>query len=476
MQLFGIMKKGAYGSMAQKSSVHSEKLNFSLFSVILSLAWPTMLEQLMQTAVQYIDTAMVGSLGTQATAAVGATTTVNWLINSTVSALGIGFLSFIARAHGAGDKEAASRAASQAALAALVSGSFFTVLALSLSGVVPVWMQVEESIRPLAARYFFILYTPMLPRAASIIFGTVLRAAGDTRTPMKVGIVVNLVNVILNFFLIYPVRTLTIASLSLSIPGAGMGVIGAAVASAIAFTVGGVHITIVLWRHTLISPKGQKLIPDMQILKPCLKTAFPNMLQRFGTSLGYVAFASMINSLGEVAAAAHTIANTVESAFYIPGYGMQTAAAALVGNAYGAGDKKRMQDLAAMFIPVEISLMIVSGAALFLASPFLMRLFSISPEVISLGVTVLRMVAVSEPFYGFSIIMEGMMQGVGNTKEPFFYNVLGMWGVRIVGTFLCTRILSFGLVSAWACMIAHNLLIFVLFLICYVRGRWNPLC
>ena len=83
-------------------------LNTSMIATILALAWPTMLEQLMQTAVQYIDTAMVGSLGTQATAAVGATTTVNWLIGSSISALGVGFLSFIARAYGAGDKKAAS--------------------------------------------------------------------------------------------------------------------------------------------------------------------------------------------------------------------------------------------------------------------------------------------------------------------------------------------------------------------------------
>ena len=110
------------------------KLNLAMIGVILSLAWPTMLEQLMQTAVQYIDTAMVGSLGTQATAAVGATSTVNWLIGSSISALGIGFLSFIARALGAKDQEGAKRAVSQAVLAVLVAGAFFTVLTLSLSG------------------------------------------------------------------------------------------------------------------------------------------------------------------------------------------------------------------------------------------------------------------------------------------------------------------------------------------------------
>ena len=438
---------------------------------ILALAWPTMLEQLMQTAVQYIDTAMVGSLGTQATAAVGATSTVNWLIGSSVSALGVGFLSFIAQAYGAKDKEAASRAVMQAVIVTVVCGTFFTALTLGLSSRVPVWMQVDESIRDLAGQYFFILYLPMLPRAASIIFGTVLRAAGDTKTPMKIGVGVNLINVCLNFLLIYPTRQIG----GFTVPGAGMGVIGAAVASAIAFTFGGAAITVVLWRHPLVSPRGQRFRPDWQILGPCLKVAMPNMLQRFGTSLGYVAFASMINALGDVATAAHTIANTVESAFYIPGYGMQTAAATLAGNAYGARDRQRLNELARMFIPIEVILMILSGGALFVAAPALMGIFSKSPEVIDLGTTVLRMVAVSEPCYGFSIIIEGMMLGVGNTKEPFFYNILGMWGIRIVGTFLCTYVFGGGLVAAWGCMIAHNLLLFALFFICWLRGRWNPM-
>lgn len=453
----------------------SSKLNMGMIAVIMSLAWPTMLEQLMQTAVQYIDTAMVGTLGTQATAAVGATTTVNWLINSSISALGVGFLAFIAQAYGAGDKKAASKAVSQAVLVTLIVGSFFTALTLSLSGMIPVWMQVDVPIRDLASQYFFILYLPMLPRTATIIFGTALRAAGDTKTPMKVGILVNIVNVVLNFLLIYPTRTLNIFGCQFLMPGAGWGVTGAATASAIAFLLGGIQITVALWRHPMISPKGCSLKPDGEILKPCLKVAMPNMLQRFGTSLGYVAFAAMINSLGEVATAAHTIANTVESAFYIPGFGMQTAAATLAGNAYGAKDRQRMKDLTAMFIPIEIGLMILSGGLLFISARGLVDIFSDSADVILLGTTVLKMVALSEPFYGFSIIIEGMMLGTGNTRRPFAYNILGMWGVRIVGTFICTQLLGLGLVAAWGCMIAHNLLIFVLYLYSFSSKTWNPL-
>lgn len=452
-----------------------KKLNPAMLAVIWSLAWPTMLEQAMQTAVQYIDTAMVGALGTSATAAVGSTSTVNWLISSSISAMSIGFLAFIAKAQGAGEYEKARRAVGQSVLAVLVFGSIFTVLTLSLSGLIPTWMQVDEEIRDVASQYFFIVYVPMLPRAASIIFGTVLRASGDTKTPMKIGVIMNLVNVVLNFVLIYETRVLKMFSYEFTVYGAGMGVAGAAIASAIAFTVGGVIITVILWNHPTLSPKGQKISPDADILRPCLKVAFPNMLQRFGTSLGFVAFASMINSLGEISTAAHTIANTVESAFYIPGYGMQTAAATLNGNAYGANDENRMHDLANMFIPIEIALMTISGACLFILAPYLMDIFSDSSEVIALGSTVLRMVAVSEPFYGFSIIIEGLMQGVGRTTEPFVYNIIGMWGIRIVGTFVCTQILHMTLISAWACMIFHNIFLFVMFLICFIKKKYNPL-
>ena len=453
----------------------SHKPDRALLAVILTLAWPTMLEQLLHTAVQYIDTAMVGSLGTQATAAVGSTATVGWLVGSSVSAFGIGFLAYISQALGAGEEERARRAAAQSVLAVLVTGLFFTAVTLSLSPFVPVWMQVDPNIQDLSSRYFFIVYLPMLPRAASVIFGTVLRAAGDTRTPMRVGLAVNGLNVVLNFLLIYPCRELSLLGLRFPMWGADWGVVGAAAASAISFAVGGLAITLALYRHPRISPRGRSLRPDGTVLRPCLRVAFPNMLQRFGTSLGYVAFAAMINSLGELSTAAHTVANTVASAFYIPGYGMQAAAATLTGNCLGAGDEKRRQALARLIVTIEVGLMLLSGGLLFAFAPAMAGIFSKDPEVIKLGSTVLRMVACSEPFYGVSIVVEGMLQGAGKTKVPFIINIAGMWGIRILGTWICTALLGWGLVSAWACMIGHNLLLFALFLTYYLRGTWNPL-
>ena len=453
----------------------SKNRSKGLFLIIITLALPTMIEQFLQTAVQYIDTAMVGSLGTAATAAAGSTMTLNWLIGSTISALGVGFLAFISKAHGAKEYDKARLAVSQSVLVVLVVGALFTLLTLSLSPVIPAWMKVDPEIRKISSQYFFIVYSPMLARTATIIFGTVLRASGDTKKPMIIGIFVNVINVILNFFFIYPTRKISLFFFDITMPGAGLGVIGAAIASAIAFAVGGICITVALYRHPLVSPRSYPLRPNKEILAICLKVAAPNALQRFGTSLGYVVFAAMVNSLGGVATAAHTIANTVESAFYIPGYGMQTAAATLSGNAYGARDRKALKDISRIILILEVVLMVVSGTILFIFAPQMMSIFSKDAQVILLGATVLQMVAVSEPFYGVSIVVEGMMQGLGKTVMPLVCNIIGMWCIRIVGTYVFTQIFDFGLVAAWACMITHNLALFAMFTFYYLSGRYDPM-
>ena len=117
--------------------------------------------------------------------------------------------------------------------------------------------------------------------------------------------------------------------------------------------------------------------------------------------------------------------------------------------------------------------MVISGSLLFIFAPILVKLFTSDSNVISLATIVLRMVAVSEPFYGVPIIIEGMMQGLGNTVAPFIYNVMGMWCIRIIGTFICTKLFGLGLISAWACMIGHNILLFVLFSYQYLSGKWK---
>ena len=439
------------------------------FALIAALAWPTIIEQILTTAVSYVDTAMVGSLGASASAAVGATMTVNWLLNGIVSSLGIGFLAFIAQSIGAGKGHLAKLAAAQAVTVALIGGAVVTAVALPLAKYIPVWMKADAAIQKEASVYFFIIYIPMLARSAILIFGTVLRSAGDTKTPMQVNVATNIINVILNYFLIYDTHKVW----KITVPGAGLGVAGAAAASAVAFAVGGVWMTMALYKSPAVSPKGLSLKPDREILLPCFKIALPACMQRLATSLGYVMFSAMINTLGEVSTAAHSIANTAESAFYIPGWGMQTAASTLIGNAYGEKNRRKFRELSRMLLILEFIVMTVSGVVLFICAGGLMRIFTSDGEVIKIGAKVLKMVAVSEPIYGIAIIIEGIFNGVGDTMDKFVFNVIGMWGVRILGTYIFVSRLGYGLSAAWACMIAHNVALGIMLSVKYIFGKWR---
>ena len=446
-----------------------------MFLAIVTLAWPTLLEQMLQTLVQYIDAAMVGRIGADATATVGMSTSVTWLVNGPLFAMGIGFMAFISRCMGAKSYKAVKRASVQYVLVTMVAGGVVGVLTLLISPVLPVWMGVEEKIRHDASLYFAIICLPMLFRSAIIIFGAVLRAVGDTKTPMLVNVCMNIVNIILNYIFIYDTRMTQIAGKNVKMFGFGYGAVGAGIGTAVSFVVGGILMTIALYKNFYVSPKGCKIRPERTILAPCIRVGLPVAMERMATCLGHVVFASLVTGLGTVAFAAHSIALTVEQAFYIPGYGMQTASATLAGNAIGANDQRRLQALTRMLITMILVVMTASGALLFLFAPQLLSIFTKEHEVIALGTVVLRMVAVSEPMFGVLVILEGIFNGVGDTVKPFYYALFSMWGVRVFLTFLCVHVFHLGLYAVWGCMIANNVCLGSLFIIRYFRGEWNPL-
>ena len=446
-----------------------------MFLAIVTLAWPTLLEQMLQTLVQYIDAAMVGRIGADATATVGMSTSVTWLVNGPLFAMGIGFMAFISRCMGAKSYKDVNRSSVQSVLVTMVAGVVVGVLTLLISPVLPVWMGVEEKIRHDASLYFAIICLPMLFRSAIIIFGAVLRAVGDTKTPMLVNVCMNIVNIILNYIFIYDTRMIQIAGKNVKMFGFGYGAVGAGIGTAVSFVVGGILMTIALYKNFYVSPKGCKIRPERTILAPCIRVGLPVAMERMATCLGHVVFASLVTGLGTVAFAAHSIALTVEQAFYIPGYGMQTASATLAGNAIGANDQKRLQALTRMLITMILVVMTASGALLFLFAPQLLSIFTKEHEVIALGTVVLRMVAVSEPMFGVLVILEGIFNGVGDTVKPFYYALFSMWGVRVFLTFLCVHVFHLGLYAVWGCMIANNVCLGSLFIIRYFRGEWNPL-
>ena len=443
--------------------------NRDTLAKIFALAWPAMLEQMLSAIVQYADSAMVGRLGAEATAAVGVTTPVGWLVGMPLFAMGIGFLACISQSLGAKDEKTARIAAQQSLFFIVLLGAAVGAVTLAVSPYLPGWLHAEEKIRPDASAYFSIVCLPMLFRASSAICGSDLRAAGDTRTPMRVGILMNGINVVLNLLLIFPTSTHMVLGRSFTLPGFGLGVRGAAVATAVSYTVGGTLMFLALLRNPVISPRGMKLRLNRPVMRRCVRVAVPATFSRLGMGLGYVVFLAQVSSLGTIPLAAHSLAVTAEEAVYLPGYGMQAAASTLAGNAVGAGDDRQLKLVTKLNAIIAALMMTVTGGLLFLFPDAVMRIFTKDARVIASGASVLRIIAVTEPIYAVGIILEGTFSGIGDTKGPLVINMITMWGIRIVFSWLVVHVLHGTLEQVWLCMAVDNVTRVALFALRFVR-------
>ena len=390
----------------------------SIFWSVVVVALPTMLEQILSVLMQYVDTAMVGRLGADATAAVSTSTTITWLVGSMPYAFGVAAMTLIAQAIGAGEEHKIKLVAKRSLVFALGVGAVLEVVCLALSPFVATWMGAEEAIRPAATRYFFWISVPVILKSVQYILASAIRATKDTKTPMIISISINAVNLVLDYIFIYML---------------GLGVDGAAYATCISAALGGILTLIVFFKNPLLSFKGNLFEEDKEITQKMWKLSLPILLINVASTSGYVVFAGLVSHMGTIIFAAHSIAVGAEELFYIGGYGFKSAANTMVG-------------------------MTLSGVLLFIFAETLMGFFTTDASVIALGTTVLKMVAFSEPFYGMYVISEGIYYGLGKTKYPFVIEFGGMWLVRILATYLGIHFFDQGLVYVWTCMIADNVI------------------
>ena len=409
---------------------------------LITLSIPTILEEVFATLLQYVDTAMVGRLGEKATAAVSTTTSIGWLINSIPGAIAIAMLAIASKANGAGQDEKLKKLAGQSILYAFVVGVILEILALVLSPFIPIWMGVEEDIVRPASLYFSITSITLIFFFFSRVFAAMIRSLKDTRSPMYISVAENILNVILNFVFIY---------------GLGLGVVGAAIASCISFGIGGIAMFLMMLSKKQLRPSFVDLKPDKDIWMEALPIGYPVLGATVVSCMGYIVFAGMVSGMGTIIFAAHSIAVTAEQIVYIPGYGLRAATSTLIGNALGEGNTAKLSATRKMTILMTMVIMLVNGTLLFLfAYPF-MQIFTNSTEVVIIGSKMLKLVSFSEIFFGLMIVLEGISYGMGQTKHIFVCESFSMWGVRIVGTFLCVKIFGLGLTAVWICMIADNI-------------------
>lgn len=423
-------------------NTHRKSDTGRILKQMVTLSIPTVLEMIMGTLLQYIDTAMVGHLGEEATAAVSTTTTIGWLIGGAIHSVSISLLALMSRAVGEQNEERLKKLSEQAVFLILLCAVLFGGISIALSPYIPAWMGAAPEIRETASAYFLIISIPMLFRAAESVCASCLRASLDTKTPMIINLSVGLLNVPLDYLFIYTLK---------------LGVRGAAYATAICHVMGGTLMFLAFRKKKAFQFRMRKLKPDRAVLREIRKLALPALGTQMTSSLGYVVFAGLVSGMGTTVFAAHSIAVNAETIFYIPGYGFSAAISAMTGVAIGEKNEEKLDTILRASVAMSVGVMLFNGLLLFAVADPMMQLFTNSQRVVSLGASMLRLVAFTEPFFGLMICMQGLFYGMGRTKNVFVVEAFSMWGIRILFTFLTVKVWQLGLRQVWYCMIADNI-------------------
>ena len=436
--------------------------------VALALSIPSILEQLVVTAMGYIDAAMVGHIGAEATASIGIVSSSTWLLHGVLVGLYTALSIQIAQYLGADRQDDARSVLRQAMLFNVILGVGAALFGLGISPFLPGWLGADPSLRANATAYFAIWSTALPFTMAMGMYASILRAAGYALTASLISVLVCVLDAIFNFFLINPTRTLW----GITVWGAGLGVPGAALGTALATVVGGLlALCILLFRE---GPLCIHKPGSWKITRACIrnlgKVGVPLAAERAALSSAQVLQVRIVSQLGTVAIAANSLGVSAEGLCYMAGYGIQGAAIALIGQAVGAHRKDMAKRFAWLCTLMGMGIMTLTGAGLFAFAPALMSIFTADAAVIALGARVLRIEAFAEPMFGASIVASGAMQGAGDSTACFVLNLVSMWGIRLTLAFLLAP--RFGLVGVWGAMCFELCVRGLLFLIRLARGKW----
>lgn len=437
---------------------------------VIALSIPAILAELSSMAMQYIDAAMAGSLGANASASIGLVSTSTWLLSGLCISAANGFSVQTAHFIGAGEEAAARRVLRQSLLAALLFGASLSALGISVSSSLPVWLGGDPEIRADASRYFFI-YACAIP-AVQIrqLTGSMLQCSGNMRTPSLLNAAMCGLDVIFNALLIFP--RISIPLLRISIPGAGLCVAGAALGTALAeWVTAFLMAAAVCFRSPALRlRRGEPWRLERSCMRNAARIAVPMAFEHMVMCGAQIVSTRIVAPLGTVSVAANSLAVTAESLCYMPGYGIAAAATTLVGQSVGAGRRPLARRYARL--SVLLAVLVMSGLAflMFLLAPAVFSLLTPDPAVQSLGAFVLRIEAFAEPLYAVSISASGAMRGAGDTRIPSVLNLVSMWGVRITAAALLAPRL--GLAGVWLAMCAELCVRGILFLVRLLRGRW----
>ncbi len=416
------------------------------------LSYPAIFAQLSAILMEYIDAAMVGSLGANASASIGLVATSTWLMWGLSSAISTGFSVQVAHRIGASEMDKARSILRQSITVAIIGALVLAIIGVAISFRLPYWLGGEEAINRDATLYFLIFAASMPMIVLNSLSGMMLRCSGNTLFPGMVNVGMCLADVVFNFFLIFPTRTIW----GVTVPGVGLGVTGAAVGTSLAMTVGMVIMLVYLVKKNKnlnLSGRPGSFKPERDVLKKALIIGGPVGLERILMNSAQIAITMIVAPLGTIAIAANSFAVTAESLCYMPGYGIGEAATTLVGQSIGAGRKKLSRRFAYITVVSGMIIMGIMGAIMWLGADIMMGIITPVESIRSLGAEVLRVEAWAEPMFAAAIVSYGVFVGAGDTVVPSCMNLGSIWIVRLTLAALLAPVM--GLRGVWIAMAAE---------------------
>lgn len=450
------------------------------------LSWPAIMAQLSSILMQYIDAAMVGRLGADDSAAVGLVSTSLWLFWGLCSSAMAGFSVQVAHRMGAADYAGGRSVLRQGLLSALIFGCFMAIIGCAIAFPLPGWLGGEgEKVCHGASLYFMVFVAALPLLTLNYLGGGVLRASGNMKVAGGINVLMCLLDVVFNFFFIFPTRPLLLGGMEITIPGLGLGVLGAALGTVAAEIISA---GLMLWFATMRQPElaifgrramrsgikeqnfFRRFIPTGSVLRNALKVSAPMTLEHGVICGAQIMVTVIVAPLGVMAIAANAFAVTAEALCYMPGYGIGDAATTLVGQSYGARRKDLARQFGYLTVGLGMAVMTLMGVILWIGAPAVMAFLSPVQEIQQLGTSALRIEAWAEPMFAASIVAYGVMVGVGDTVVPAAMNFSSIWLVRLPIAALLAP--SMGLDGVWLAMCIELCFRGLIFLRRLFKGTW----
>jgi putative MATE family efflux protein len=428
---------------------------------VLTLAGPAVLEQLLNMSVGLADTYIVGHLGAAPLAAVGLSMQSLSLFWALFGAIGVGSTALVARRIGAKEPEAANAVARQSVLLALSIGIIVAVILWVGAPHFLGWLGAEPEVVERGSAYMRAVASTVYMLSILFIGSAIMRGAGDTRTPMLVMLVINVVNIVVAYALAYGVGPLP----RLEVLGSGIG-------AATARGLGGLLIILLLVRGGCPVKIGAKFPrPDVKIIGQILRIGLPAAGEQLLMRFGQLVLATFITDLGTAAYAAHQVTIQALSVAYMPGWGFALAATALVGQELGANRPERATQSAYEALRTTVIVMTIMGTLVAVFPAQVMGIFTNDPAVIAAGIPIIRIAGLVIPFLGISFTLAGGLRGAGDTVSVLIILGVCIWGLRVANAYWLGPHL--GLTGIWLAIGADFIGRAVLFAFRFRSGKWR---